>query len=301
MVDSSLTVYTRSSGKSMIQLIGAHMSISGGVDKAIDRGEKLGCTAIQVFVGSNLRLFSKPLDSKTLCSWYEKLKNAEYLQAILAHAGYFINLASPDDEKWDKYIEALADELNKCDQLGIENLTLHPGSTLGNSVEWGIKRIASAIDIVYDKYGPNSNIALETDAGQGYHIGWRFEHLRDIIEASAHKEKLRVVFDTAHAFAAGYDFTSKTKYEKMWYEFDGIIGLEKLVGLHINDSKKSLGTRKDRHQHIGKGYIGVEAFRYIMQDAKFISVPKILETPKENDWDSLNLKLLWDLANEKQN
>ena len=282
-----------------MQLIGAHMSIAGGVDKAIDRGEELGCTAIQIFVKQARKLFDRPIKDETVKLWHEKVEKSKVVRAIIAHTGYLINLASPDDEMWEKYIQAMADEMNRCDRLGIENIVMHPGTPKGKSEDWGIKRIAQAVDIIYDKYGPSVNIALETTAGQGQSLGWRFEHIRDIIAQSKHSEKLRVVFDTCHVFAAGYDFTTREKYEKMWEEFDKIIGLKLLVGIHVNDSKHPLGSRKDRHEHIGRGLIGIEPFKFLMQDERFEELPKVLETPKENDWDIKNLKLLWELSGQQ--
>ncbi len=282
-----------------MELIGAHMSIAGGVHFAIDRAEQLGCTAFQLFVKSARKLFDKPLDDETIRLWHEKLARSRIVQSVIAHTGYLINLAAPDDEKWGRYIDAMAEEMARCDALGIPHIVVHPGSPHDQGEEWGIRRVAEAINYIYERNDFSVNIALETTAGSGANIGWKFEHLREIIDQSNFPEKLRVAFDTCHAFAAGYDFTNPDGYEEMWRLFDKIIGFDRLVIIHMNDSKHPLGSHKDRHEHIGKGFIGTEPFGMIMRDERLKGVPKVLETPKENDMDKRNLRLLWELAGEE--
>ncbi len=281
-----------------MQLIGAHMSIAGGVSNAILRGDELGCTAIQIFVKNARRLFEKPLDNDAIKKWSDNFNASKYVKAVVAHSGYLINLASPDNEKWERYTEAMMDEMTRCDALGIKYIALHPGSPGDMGEDFGLKRIASAIDAIYDEVNFDVDIALETTAGTGYHLGWRFEHLRKIMDNAKFGDRLKVIYDTCHTFSAGYDFTSEKGYHSVWKEFDNIIGLEKLAAMHINDSKYPLGSRRDRHEHIGQGFLGIEPFKLIMQDSRFIEIPKILETPKEDDWDRKNLNLLWELSGE---
>ena len=281
-----------------MQLLGAHMSIAGGVQNSLVRAEKLGCTAMQIFLKQPRKLFDREISYESIEEWKKNLKKIKTIpiDAILAHTGYLINLAVPDDEKWESYISAMADEMSRADSLGILHIVLHPGSPHDRDEKWGIQRVASAIDKIYSEEKFDVNIALETTAGTGSHLGWKFEHLADIISQSKFSEKLDVVFDTCHAYAAGYDFTTQEKYEHIWDEFDRIIGLKKLVGIPLNDSKHPLGSRKDRHEHIGKGFLGIEPFRLIMQDSRFVDIPKVLETPKDDDWDNKNLKLLRELS-----
>ncbi|RKZ28733.1 deoxyribonuclease IV [bacterium] len=281
-----------------MQLLGAHMSIAGGVQNSLVRAEKLGCTAMQIFLKQPRKLFDREISYESIEEWKKNLKKIKTIpiDAILAHTGYLINLAVPDDEKWESYISAMADEMSRADSLGILHIVLHPGSPHDRDEKWGIRRVASAIDKIYSEEKFDVNIALETTAVTGSHLGWKFEHLADIIFQSKFSEKLDVVFDTCHAYAAGYDFTTQEKYEHIWDEFDRIIGLKKLVGIHLNDSKHPLGSRKDRHEHIGKGFLGIEPFKSIMQDSRFVDIPKVIETPKDDDWDNKNLKLLRELS-----
>ncbi|MCD6595967.1 deoxyribonuclease IV [bacterium] len=284
-----------------MQYLGAHISIAGGIQNSLDRALKLECTAMQIFLKQPRKLFDREIPHKNIDEWEEKSSKIKTIpiDAILAHTGYLVNLAVPDDDKWENYISAMVDEMSRADSLGILNIVLHPGSPHNRNEKWGIKRIASAIDKIYSEYKFNVNIALETTAGTGSHLGWKFEHLHDIISQSKYSEKLTVVFDTCHTFAAGYDFTTPEKYKNVWQQFDKIIGLKKLVGIHLNDSKHPLNSHKDRHEHIGKGYLGIEPFRLIMQDSRFVDIPKVIETPKDDDWDSKNLKILRELASKK--
>ncbi len=275
------------------------MSISGGVDRAIDRGAELGCTAIQIFVKNARRLFENPIPDDVIERWHQKMSGNGIVKSVLAHSGYLINLAAPDDEKWERYIDAMTDEMKRCDDLGIENIALHPGSPHDKGEEWGIKRVAEAIDRIYESGDFNVNIALETTAGTGKNIGWKFEHMRDIVSASRYEHRLRLVLDTCHIYAAGYDISTPRSYELTMNQFDEIVGINRLVGIHINDSKHALGSHKDRHAHIGYGQIGVKAFELILNDERLKHLPKILETPKEDDWDRKNLRLLWEIVGQK--
>jgi deoxyribonuclease-4 len=281
----------------MEQLLGAHTSTSGGVSKSVDLAEKLGFIAMQIFTKNNNRWFQKPLEEKEIEAFKSKLKKS-HIKFVVSHDSYLINLCAKDKTILGKSRVAMLDELERCELLGIPYLNFHPGSHLGLGEKEGIKLIAESLNIVHQKT-TNFNVSsmLETTAGQGTAIGYRFEHMQKIIEFVEQKERMTVCIDTAHVFAEGYDIKDPKKYKKVIKEFDDIIGLDKLECLHMNDSKKELGSRVDRHEHIGKGYIGKEGFANIMNDKKLAKIPKILETPKgkEQQEDTENLKVLRNL------
>ena len=283
----------------MKQLLGAHTSTSGGVSKAIERAVKLGFTAIQIFTKNNNRWFSKPLEENEISKFKTLLKQSN-IRYVVSHDSYLINLCAVKPDLLKKSREAFIDELTRCELLEIPYLNFHPGSHTGRGEEEGLKVIAESINIVHEKT-KNFNVSsmLELTAGQGTTLGYRFEHIAKIIEMVDEKERMSACIDTAHIFAAGYDIRTKESYEKTMSEFDKIIGLEKLKCFHINDSKKELRSRVDRHEHIGKGFIGKEGFTNIMNDKKIESVPKILETPKGKEQleDLENLAVLKSLIN----
>ncbi|MCB9248183.1 MAG: deoxyribonuclease IV [Ignavibacteriales bacterium] len=278
----------------MEHLLGAHTSTSGGVSKAVERAEKLGFTAMQIFTKNNNRWFAKPLDEKEITKFKSKLENSN-VKFVVAHDSYLINLCANDVDLLEKSRNAFVDELTRCEQLGIPYLNFHPGSHTGMGEEEGLKIIAESINIAHDKT-KNFNVSsmLEITAGQGTALGYRFEHIARIIELVEDKKRMSVCIDTAHLFAAGYDFRTRETYYKTMQDFDKIIGLEKLKCFHMNGSKKELGSRVDRHEHIGNGFIGIEGFKNIMNDEKLISIPKILETPKGKEQleDLENLEVL---------
>lgn len=282
-----------------MQLLGAHTSTSGGVSKSVDLAEKLGFNAMQIFTKNNNRWFQKPLEEKEIGAFKTKLNNSN-IKFVVSHDSYLINLCAKDKEILKKSRIAMLDELERCELLGIHHLNFHPGSHLGAGEEDGIKLIAESINIVHDKtkeYKVSS--MLETTAGQGTSIGYRFEHLQKIIEHVEQKERMTVCIDTAHIFAAGYDIKDPMNFKNVIKEYDEIIGLERLKCFHFNDSKKELGSRVDRHEHIGKGLIGLEGFSNILNHRRLKKVPKILETPKGNEQleDLENLKVLRSLIN----
>ncbi len=283
------------------QLLGAHTSTSGGVSTAVDRAKNLGFTAMQIFTKNNNRWEAKPLDQSEIKNYTSKLNNSS-IKFVVSHDSYLINLCAIDKSILDKSREALIDELNRCEQLGIPYLNFHPGSHLGAGEEDGIKLISESINIAHAKT-PKYKVSsmLELTAGQGTSLGYRFEHIAAIIEGVEDKKRMSVCIDTAHIFAAGYDIRDPKSYRKVMKEFDNIIGLDRLKCLHINDSKKELGSRVDRHEHIGDGFIGLDGFYNIMNDKKLRKVPKILETPKGKDQkeDIINLKKLISLINKK--
>ena len=264
----------------MQQLLGAHTSTAGGVSKSVDLADKLGFTAMQIFTKNNNRWFQKPLEEKEITAFKTKLEKST-IRFVVSHDSYLINLSATDKSILKRSREAFLDELARCELLGIPYLNFHPGAQLGAGEEDGIKLIAESLNIAHDKtkdYQVSS--MLEATAGQGTTIGYRFEQLQQIIELVEQKERMTVCIDTAHIFAAGYDIKDKKKFLKVIKEFDEIIGLERLKCFHLNDSKKELGSRVDRHEHIGKGFIGKEGFSNILNDKRLRHIPKILETPK---------------------
>ncbi len=283
----------------MNQLLGAHTSIAGGVSKAVDLAVHLGFTAMQIFTKNNNRWYAKPLAAEEIESYKIKLQNSG-IKFVCAHDSYLINLCAKDKELLQKSRAAFLDELERCELLGIPHLNFHPGAHGGAGEDEGIKIIAESLNKIHDKtknYKVKS--MLEATAGQGSAIGYKFEQLRKIIELVEQKERMTVCIDTAHVWAAGYDIKTPENYEKVIKEFDAVIGLKRLKCFHMNDSKKNLGSRIDRHDHIGKGMIGLEGFRNIMNDKRLKDVPKILETPKGKEQleDVMNIKVLRSLIN----
>jgi deoxyribonuclease-4 len=264
-------------------LLGAHMSIAGGVDTAIERARSINCTAIQIFVKNNMQWFARPLTREEIRTFREHQQRGELL-SIFAHANYLINLAATNGQFHANSIRSLSEELVRADQLELPFLVLHPGAHLGAGEETGLDKIVESIDCVLSGLPKiKTRIALETTAGQGSCVGNKFEHLAYIISRAREPKRLCVCLDTAHVFAAGYDIRSEASARKAFREFDRLIGLDRLVAIHLNDSKTVCGSRVDRHEHIGKGKIGLPPFRFIMRDRRFRGIPKVLETPKSKD------------------
>jgi deoxyribonuclease-4 len=283
-------------------LLGAHMSIRGGVSMAIDRARSIRCTAMQIFVKNNMQWFARPLTREEIRAFLNHVQRGELL-SVFGHANYLINLAAINPVFHKNSIQALDEELVRADQLELPFLVLHPGAHLGAGEEAGLEKIVDSVDEVFQKIPKvRTKIALEITAGQGSCIGHRFEHLAHIIANVREPERLRVCVDTAHLFAAGYEIGSESGVKKTFHEFDRVIGRDRLVAIHVNDSKTGRGSRVDRHEHIGKGQIGLDAFRFIMQGQRFSKIPKVLETPKETDLaeDAMNLKTLRRLVRAKQ-
>lgn len=264
-------------------LLGAHMSIGGGVHRAIERARSIASTAMQIFVKNNMQWFARPFAPNEIKAFLEHAQRHE-LAAVFAHANYLINLAATNPQFHANSIRALAEELTRADQLRLPFLVLHPGAHLGAGEEAGLKKIARSIDQVFAKIPTvKTKIALETTAGQGSCLGHTFEQLAYLLTNVREPERLCICLDTAHVFAAGFDLTTAAGTKKMFRDFDRVIGLRHLAALHLNDSKTARGSRVDRHEHIGKGQIGLEAFRVIMCDRRFRKIPKVLETPKGKD------------------
>ena len=279
-------------------LLGSHIPTVGGAARAIDRATAIGCTAMQIFVKNNMQWFAKPLTETDVAAFINHPLRSQ-LGAVIAHAGYLINLGVEHSENHEKSLRSLGEELLRCDQLQIPFLVLHPGSHLGAGSEKGLRCVIQSLDHLHQEF-PNLNvrIALETTAGQGSCLGSRFEEIAEIIEHVQSPDRLRFCLDTAHVFAAGYDLTSTSTTAGTFAQADRIIGLKNLCALHLNDSKVALGSHVDRHEHIGEGKIGLDAFGWIMQAPELANIPKILETPKGKDLgeDIVAMKLLRSLA-----
>jgi len=265
-------------------LLGAHMSIAGGVDKALLLGKEAGCDTVQIFTKSSRQWVSKPL-SKDEIAAFQATKRTTGFTTIVAHDSYLYNFAASDKALRQKSISGLIDEMERCEALGVAYLIAHPGAHVGAGEAVGIATIAKSIDEMHKACpGYTTKLAIEITAGQGSNLGYRFQQVQQIIDATKAPERLRVCFDTEHAFAAGYDLRTAEGYERTFAEFDELIGLPLLVAFHLNDAKKDLGCRVDRHEHIGKGFLGLEAFRLLLNDRRFWGLPMCLETPKSDDY-----------------
>lgn len=283
-------------------LLGAHMSIAGGKQLAVRRAVDAGCKVLQIFVKNSNQWSAPELQEEEVHAFRTERKKAR-LRAVVAHSSYLINLASPQEPLWKRSVSAMLDELRRSERLQLSHLVTHPGAHVGSGESAGIRRVAEAIDRIHEECDADfPRIALETTAGQGTSLGHRFEHLRDIVSACRNPERVDLCVDTCHVFAAGYDVRSGESCRQVFEELDRIVGLQKLALFHFNDSKKPLGSRVDRHEHIGKGAIGSEGFEWILNERRFSKIPKILETPKgENlEYDIENLRLLRSLIQEAE-
>jgi len=279
-------------------LLGVHVSIAGGIDKAVARATALGCTAMQIFSKNASQWRGKPIATEEAQTFRAALAASE-IRAVIAHDSYLINLAAPPGENRDKSMAAFRDELERCALLGIPDLVMHPGAHLGDGTATGIGRVAEAFRSLFAEAPGGVRVLLENTAGQGSYLGSSFAELAAIME-QVPGGRFGVCFDTCHAYAAGYDIATEAGYQRVLEEFDRTIGLQHLRAFHFNDSKKGLASHVDRHEGIGDGTLGTEVFRTILRDPRFAAVPKILETPKGEDdaLDRLNLALLRQLAGE---
>jgi len=278
------------------------MSIAGGVFNAPLRGKSIGCDTIQMFVKNANRWVGKVLSDEEADQFREAKKDTG-IDPIFSHNSYLINLASPDDALYKKSMDAMLDELERSERLRLPFIVIHPGAHVGSGEEAGLKRIAAALNTLFKKTkGYTVAIALETTAGQKSNLGYRFEHLAALIEAIGDRKRVWVCYDTCHTFAAGYDLRTKKAYEATVREFDKVVGLKRIGAFHLNDSVNDLGSRIDRHAHIGQGYIGLDGFRLLMNDERFVSIPMVLETPKGPDMaeDIMNLTALRGLTKKRR-
>ncbi|MFQ5456109.1 MAG: deoxyribonuclease IV [Nitrospirota bacterium] len=275
-------------------MLGAHMSISGGICNSLYRGLGVGCNVIQIFTKNSTRWKAKRLEASDIAK-FRIAEEETAVSAIAAHDSYLINFGTSIEENRERAVDAFYEEVERTEALDIPYLIFHPGSHLGTGVEEGIIRIAHSLNIIIERSeGFRVKLILETTAGQGSNIGYRFEQLRDIIKRVYKPERIGICFDTCHVFAAGYDIRDRQGYEKTFEQFEDILGIDYIKVFHLNDSKKELCSRVDRHEHIGKGFIGIDAFKYLLNDKRFKNIPMILETPKGKDMkeDVMNLTTL---------
>lgn len=275
---------------------GAHMSIAGGVDRSVTRARDAGCEAVQLFTKSNNQWRARPLRDEEVTAFRDALAETG-LSGPVAHNSYLINLGSPDDELWNKSIDAMVVEVERAEALGIRDLVAHPGAHVGSGEEAGIARIARGLDEIHRRTaGVAVAIDLETTAGQGSCLGHRFEHLGAILGLVREPERLGVCVDTCHVFAAGYSLATPDQYNETIEGLERAIGKGRVRVWHLNDSLKACGSRVDRHAGIGRGLMGLEPFRNVVNDPRFAAVPMILETPKGveggEDLDVINLRVL---------
>lgn len=277
-------------------LLGAHLSIAGGLHKACEEASRLGCNALQIFTKNQMQWNARPIHSEDVERFREARRKAG-VDCVMAHDSYLINLASGNSALRAKSLRAFIEEIERCEALGVEFLVTHPGSPTDQGEEEGLRKMVASLRKALSA-GGRTRILLETTAGQGSTLGWRFEHLARMIDECDGHPRLGVCFDTCHVFAAGYDLRTEEGYRRTMAEFDRIVGLGRLLAFHCNDSKQGLASRVDRHEHIGRGKIGSAAFRCLMTDPRFQTIPKVLETPKEGGMDMKNLAALRRLAGE---
>lgn len=285
-------------------LLGAHMSMAGGYYKAADAAAALGMETVQLFTKNNNQWAGKPLSDDDVRLFREALERGG-LQKPCAHNSYLINLASPDDVLWQKSVDASIDELQRAEALGLDGVVMHPGAYVSSSEEAGLKRIVQGLNEVHHRC-PKSRTEfwLETTAGQGSSLGCRFEHIAAILNDVNSPDRLGVCVDSCHIFSAGYPLQSPAEYAATMAEFDRLIGVDRIRGFHLNDSKKPFASRVDRHEHIGEGSLGLEPFRHILNDPRFTALPMYLETNKGDrdgeNLDAINLRTLRGLIAAKK-
>ena len=261
--------------------IGAHVSIAGGLERAFERAHALGCEAFQVFTKNASQWRSPPLSGEGTARWRAAWAQTPDVR-VVAHDSYLVNLASPDDALWAKSIDAFVDEIERCEALEIPGLVAHPGSPISAGVEYGLARVARALDEVHRRTrGFRVRTLLETTAGTGATLGARFEELAAIRERVAAPERTAVCLDTCHVYAAGYPLATRRDFDALLAGFDRVVGLANLAAIHLNDSKFPLGSRKDRHAHIGAGRIGPEPFGWFVRSRRLAHVPMVIETEPE--------------------
>jgi len=274
--------------------IGAHMSIAGGLHRALERGHAVGCDVVQIFLKNQMQWKGKPLGEADVRLW-KQAQRATGVRTAFAHATYLINLGTPVDAEWRHAIAAFHDELERAETIGLPFVVIHPGSHKGSGIDAGIARVAAALDALVGRTpGYRVRIVLENTAGAGDTIGRTFGELAALLDRSAHPERLGVCLDTCHLFAAGYDIRTPVGYERAMGECAATVGVRNVRAFHLNDARAGLGSGLDRHQHIGQGQLGLRPFRLLLNDPRWRRVPKALETPKEPDpaADIANLRTL---------
>jgi deoxyribonuclease-4 len=281
----------------MSKFVGAHVSASGGVFNAVENAVAIGAKAFALFTKNQRQWNAKELDNETIEKFKKALQESGILpKHVLPHDSYLINLGHPEADKREKSMDAFLDEVQRCEQLGLDRLNFHPGSHLKQiSEDECLGKIADAMNITLEKT-QGVSLVLENTAGQGSNLGWKFEHLAQIIDKIEDKNRVGVCIDTCHMFTAGYDIRTREAYDKTWSEFDKIIGFKYLMGMHINDSKAKFESHVDRHHSLGKGEIGLDAFRFIMNDERMNDIPLILETIDDTLWKE-EIALLYSFEN----
>ncbi len=284
---------------------GAHLSVAGGLYKAVDSAVKFTMETVQIFThspsqwvvkGNGTKWAGPPLPDADVTAFRQAVTNAKF-DITVAHDSYLINLAAPGDELFEKSIAAFSNEIDRAEQLGLTYLVTHPGAHVGSGEEVGLQRVIVGLNrVLKQTSGAKVQVLLETTAGQGTTLGWKFEHLQTLLNGVTEPERVHVCLDTCHVFAAGYGIATKPEYDQSMSEFDKLIGLDRIKLFHVNDSVKGLGSRVDRHAGLGEGQIGSDAFKLLVNDARFADRPMILETPKENadgnEMDPVNLDRL---------
>ncbi|DAB28695.1 MAG: deoxyribonuclease IV [Sulfurimonas sp. RIFOXYD12_FULL_33_39] len=281
----------------MSKFVGAHVSASGGVFNAVENAQKIGAKAFALFTKNQRQWNAKELDGETIDKFKKALQESGILpRHVLPHDSYLINLGHPEDEGREKSLNAFIDEVQRCELLGLDRLNFHPGSHLKKiSEDECLAKISESMNITLEKT-KGVSLVIENTAGQGSNLGWRFEHLAQIIDKVEDKSRVGVCIDTCHMFSAGYDIRTKEAYDRSWSEFEKVVGFKYLMGMHINDSKAKFGSHVDRHNSLGKGEIGLDAFKFIMNDERMNDIPLILETIDESIW-AEEIALLYSFAN----
>jgi deoxyribonuclease IV len=280
-------------GPAPADLLGAHMSVAGGLHLALERGRAAGCGAVQIFLKNQMQWASKPLTEGEVRLW-TAARRATGIRHTFAHASYLINLGTPRASEWRRAVRALHDELERAEALGLSMVVVHPGSHRGAGIEAGLARVGAALDELTGRTrGYRVRIALENTAGAGDTLGRTFAELGRLLGGARDPGRLGICLDTCHLFAAGYDLRSRTGYDAVMAECAATVGVAHVRAFHLNDARAGLGSGLDRHQHIGRGQLGLPPFRLLLNDARWRSVPKVLETPKDNPTaDQVNLRTL---------
>ena len=278
-------------------ILGAHMKGTGGLASAISAGAKIGCDAVQVFTKNPQRWRAKALTEEEIAEFGAERERTG-IEPVVAHDTYLINLASPDEMNWRKSFDAFVVEIERCDALRIPFLVTHMGAHRGSGDEEGLRRLSESLNRALERTeGAQVEVVLENTAGQGTSLGYRFEHLAEVLAEVERSDRMGACFDTCHAFAAGYDLRTDEAYTRTFEEFDRTVGLHRLRVIHVNDAKREFGSRVDRHEHIGEGELGLEPFRMLVNDPRFQDIPLLLETPDGEEHHGRNLKRLrglWD-------
>ncbi len=284
--------------------LGAHMSVAGGLHLSIERIKKVGGVALQIFTRNQRQWSHRPLTQEEGLNFLEARKRLG-IRHVFSHASYLVNLASPKRALWERSIEAMVEELKRCHELGIPWVVLHPGSHSGVGVEEGLSRCVDGLDAIFSRVDSSvtCGILLETTSGQGTSLGSSLEELAFIVEQSSYSDRLGLCVDTCHIFSAGYDIRSSEGFHWFFEEVERLLGLKRIRLFHLNDSKKGLASRIDRHEHIGRGEIGLDAFRFLLNHKEFCHIPMVLETPKGKDLeeDVMNLGVLRGLLEKRPN